>query len=456
MMLLTLIKKEVISNVLSLRFVVTLVLFFSLIQVSVFALVNQYEQAVQTYVTSTAAQRERLQTLAEYDNFNERFHDDILSDEGVYGSLIPQPLSVFVRGLVDRLPAQVNTSLGNEKQSIDEGFYRNPLFGLFATPDFGYIVNIVVSLQILLFVFDAISGEKERGTLKLLLANSIPRDTVLLGKWIGGYVSLAVPFIVAMLGGVTLVFLSGAIEYTADIQQRLMWIFAVSLLYVSLFFALGMLISTLAHKASTALIVALFVWVCWVLVVPNLAPVAARMISPLPSRDAIAGEKLAIAQEGNLLLRNYGKKGEGTQMESKVRAQVRHEQQLLDRFFESKLRAQTELSKTLSRVSPSSSFTYAIGELANTGIGAFDNFKRAQKRFEDEYESWGEEWHEKYHGQKLAQNWLESDPIPTLTMTAVRIDDSLETVWVDVLLMLVFTVLFFMLSYILFLRYDVT
>ena len=97
-----------------------------------------------------------------------------------------------------------------------------------------------------------------------------------------------------------------------------MWIFVVSLLYVSLFFALGMLISTLTHRASTALIVALFVWVCWVLVIPNLAPVAARMISPLPSRNAIAGEKLAIAQEGKLLLRNYGKKGKGKQMEPKV------------------------------------------------------------------------------------------------------------------------------------------
>ena len=455
-MLFTLIRKEIVSNVLSLRFVVTLVLFFSLIQISVFTLVNQYEKDAQTYAAGAAAQRERLQALSKYEDFNRRFRDNILYDEGVFGSLIPQPLSVFVRGLVDRLPAQVNTSLRNEKQSIDENFYRNPLFGLFATPDFGYIVNIVVSLQVLLFVFDAISGEKERGTLKLILANSIPRDTVLLGKWIGGYISLATPFIIAMLGSVIVVFLSGAIQYTDDIQQRLMWIFAVSLLYVSLFFALGMLISTLTHRASTALIVALFVWVCWVLVIPNLAPVAARMISPLPSRNAIAGEKLAIAQEGKLLLRNYGKKGKREQMEPKVWARVRHEQQLLDRFYESKLRTQTDLSKTLSRISPSSSFTYAVGELANTGIGLFDNFKKAQRRFRDEYRDWGEQWDKKYRSEKLAENWLESDPIPTLTMTVAGIDDSVEAVWVDVLLMLVFTVLFFMLSYVFFLRYDVT
>ena len=49
-----------------------------------------------------------------------------------------------------------------------------------------------------------------------------------------------------------------------------MWIVGVSLLYISLFFAVGMFISTTTHKASTALLVALFVWVCWILVIPNL------------------------------------------------------------------------------------------------------------------------------------------------------------------------------------------
>jgi ABC-type transport system involved in multi-copper enzyme maturation permease subunit len=64
-----------------------------------------------------------------------------------------------------------------------------------------------------MFVFDAICGEKERGTLKVLLSNSVPRDLVLLGKWIGGYISLAIPFLIALLGGIAYVYITGALQF---------------------------------------------------------------------------------------------------------------------------------------------------------------------------------------------------------------------------------------------------
>ena len=43
--------------------------------------------------------------------------------------------------------------------------------------DWAFIIGYVLSLIALLFTFDAISGERERGTLRLMLANSIPRHT---------------------------------------------------------------------------------------------------------------------------------------------------------------------------------------------------------------------------------------------------------------------------------------
>ena len=89
---------------------------------------------------------------------------------------------------------------------------KNPLFQVFQSPDFAYVVRIIVSLLALLFVFDAVCGEKERGSLKLLLSNSVPRDTILIGKWIGGYISVAAPFAIAMLGGFVYVYTAGVVE----------------------------------------------------------------------------------------------------------------------------------------------------------------------------------------------------------------------------------------------------
>ena len=47
--------------------------------------------------------------------------------------------------------------------------------------------RLIFWLLAIVFGYDAICGEKERGTLRLMLSCSVPRDTVLLAKWIGGF-----------------------------------------------------------------------------------------------------------------------------------------------------------------------------------------------------------------------------------------------------------------------------
>ena len=394
---------------------------------------------------------------------DEQFHEILLGGGGVYGDRAPQPLGIFVQGLDENLPSQVNTSLTNSRK-IDENFYRNPLFSLFATPDYGYIVNIVVSLLSLLFVFDTICGEKERGTLKLLLANSVPRDLVLLSKWIGGYLSLAIPFLVALLAGITYVYITGTIELEGETLDRVLWIVLVSMLYVSLFSALGSMISTLTYNASTALLVSLFVWISWILVIPNLAPVIAKITSPVPTTQKIQAEKGAVDRETEIRLQrvnrqmlSYGKKAED--MREKIEQEGGNRKKKLDQFYQDKLNAQIELSKNLSRISPSASFTYATTDLAHTGIGLYTSFKRGYNRFEDEFATWANEWDDSYHNNDEKypdENWLQADTLPTFKMHHQRLDDAIEAALMDILLLLVFNVLFFMLSYLFFLRYDVT
>ena len=458
-MFFALIKKEIVNNVLSLRFMVTFALFFVLIQLSIFVLTSDYQTRLRVYEASQSIHRERLGELKTIEDSNERLNN-LIYEQGVYGDRPPRPLGFFVRGLEDDLPTQVHTSLWMSRR-INEGFYRNPLFVLFATPDYGYLVNIVVSLLALLFVFDAVCGEKERGTLKLILANSVPRDLVLLGKWIGGYVSLAVPFLVAVLGGITYVHLIGAIQFTGETLKILLWIIAVSLLYISLFFTLGMLISTLTHKAATALLVALFVWVCWILVIPNLAPVIAKILSPVPTLQKVEAEKAAVDREVWLRIERlsrtmlgYGRKAE--KMREKLIQEGERRKRRLDQFFQDKLRAQMALSRTLSRLSPSASFTYASTDLAGTGIDLFGRFRQAYERFQAEFREYGEGLNDRRNDDKLPENWFQIDDIPAMNILPGRVDDAVSAAFTDVLLLGVFNVLFFMGSYLFFLKYDVT
>ena len=59
--------------------------------------------------------------------------------------------------------------------------------------DWGNIISIVLSLVAILFTFDAISSEKEHGTLRLTLSNSISRGAVLVSKFLAALLTISIP-----------------------------------------------------------------------------------------------------------------------------------------------------------------------------------------------------------------------------------------------------------------------
>jgi len=80
---------------------------------------------------------------------------------------------------------------------VDSKYESNPVFSIFGALDLTFIVKIILSLFAILFTYDAIVGEKEKGTLKLTLSNNVPRDRLILGKVIGGFISLLIQAISA-------------------------------------------------------------------------------------------------------------------------------------------------------------------------------------------------------------------------------------------------------------------
>ncbi|MEW6755380.1 MAG: ABC transporter permease subunit [Candidatus Latescibacterota bacterium] len=460
-MLFTLIRREITGHVLSLRFIVTFVLFFSLVLVSVLVMTHGYRGRVKGYEASSAAHGAALDEIAKVQDPDQRAND-LFANKGIYGDVRPQRLGVFVSGLEPSLPSQVHASVFNPR-SVDEDLYRNPLLSLFTSPDYGHIVNIVVSLLALLFVFDAICGEKERGTLKLTLSNPVPRDLLILGKWIGGYLALAVPFLVAVLAGFAYMRLAGDVVLEGEDTARFLWIVGVSLLYVSLFFTLGLMISALTRRPATSLIVSLFVWIAWILVIPNLAPVVARLAYAVPSPEKIAAEKQAVDQETELRLQrvsqttlSYGK--EGQKMQEEIRAEGESRKDKLDRFYEDEFRTQIGVSQTLSRLSPAASFRYVTTELSQTGVSRYQEVKKASKRFREELTQLNDDLNSRRQPPqyRLPPDWFHQEQVPSLRVTAARLADSLGAATTDLLLLGIYNVLFFMGTYVFFLRYDAT
>lgn len=461
-MLLRLIHKEILNNILSFRFAVTYALLFILVILAVFLMGSEHKDRMTRYTKEESDARDQIEELVAMEDASEQFRQYQQTDFS--GVRRPATLAVLARGLEGDLPSRVATQSRFIMRSSEDRLGRNILLDIFQPPDFAYVVNIVISLLALLFVFDSVCGEKERGTLKLLLSNSVPRDIVMLSKWVGGYVSIAAPFAVAVIAGYLYLSLSGAIELDGDDALRFTAILGVSFLYISAFFSLGLMISTATHRAATALLMALLVWIGWILVVPNLAPVVARLTAPVPARQVIDAEKRAIEREAQLLQDAIRKrKVYGDQEESeRIQQESEQRQRKLEDFYKERMASQVTLSQNLARLSPSASYLFAVTRLSGTGPALFSHFSAAVERFQRGHQefqqsifnsgqiSWTRD------GPQVPDGWLDADSLPQLQVFTEGAPEALDAALFDILLLTVFNVLFFMLSYVFFLRYDVT
>ena len=79
-------------------------------------------------------------------------------------------------------------------QISNEFTIDNPLVQLYGNIDYLFIVSFVLSIFAFIFTFSGITGEKESGTLRLIVANNVSRSNVLVSKIAGPYMVFLAPF----------------------------------------------------------------------------------------------------------------------------------------------------------------------------------------------------------------------------------------------------------------------
>ena len=156
----------------------------------------------------------------------------------------------------------------------------NPFLAMFLSVDVVFIFKIVLSALAILFAYNTISGEREDGTLKLVLSNAIPRDTVVLGKYLGGMLSLFPIVVVSLMVALLIAISSPNVAFDGNDIAHVVLIFAVSLLYVSTWYLLGLLLSVWTKEAATTLMLSMFLWVILTSVHANVATFAVTKFSP--------------------------------------------------------------------------------------------------------------------------------------------------------------------------------
>lgn len=189
----------------------------------------------------------------------------------------PDPDSVLVKGLDEMMgrPVSIWRGIGMVNVGSSQSA-KNRMFMLFRQLDFQFIITVVLSLAAMLFTFDAFSGEKGEGTLKLNMANPVSRTSIVIAKWLSACLVSIIPFLLAFIIFILFVFFSLPSINTADFLATAGFIFLGGAIYMMSFVSIGMLISSLNKRRGTSLVVSLLIWALLVFVVPNSLSVVAK------------------------------------------------------------------------------------------------------------------------------------------------------------------------------------
>ena len=383
-------KRELYDNLNSLRFALATVLLLGLMLTNAVVHLREQPARIQRYLTSVTDARNALEARA--DSLYE------LAQKGpgkIYKK--PSPLHFCAEGGDPFLSGAVEAhhyfwEYGNLK-SFWQMRYPAATPNLtnirpdVTTIDWAFVIGYVLSLIALLFTFDSVAGERERGTLRLILANSVPRHTVLVGKFLGALMSISIPFALAVLINLLVLSTSSTVYLGADAWGRLGIIFFIALLYTCLFLALGLLVSTRVQRSAVSLVILLLTWVTLVVFMPSvLALIASGFSSPMSNDELRIRHKQINDKHRTEYQRIFSTpNSEPLYAGSKYVTQEAAEQ---ERLVEERLNeqvVQVQYARSITRISPTAVLQHLLESFAGTGFERHLQFLENAQRYAQEY-----------------------------------------------------------------------
>ena len=275
-MLMTLIRRELLDNLMTFRFAAAVFITLLLVVANTVVLIKDYERRLASYNIEIERSRHYLEEGKTY------------SVAQLTVDRPPNPLSIFNAGLDKRLGNEIWIHYGYVPTlwDADKHVSENPFMNILSSIDIVFIFKGVLSLLALIFAYNTLAGEYESGTLRLVITHSVSRGYILLAKYISAMVCLLVPLLMSLILALFLLTTSASFSLSMHDFLRIGGIIFASIAYLSVFYLIGMLISAVARRTSTALMLSMFVWGFLVLVYPNMIVAVIQPSNPPEERRA--------------------------------------------------------------------------------------------------------------------------------------------------------------------------
>ena len=466
-------KRELYDNLNSLRFALATVLLLGLMFTNAIVHLREHPKRVQNYHTAVARYQNRLASYAEDSLYK-------LAEQGPgYLYKKPSDLRFCAEGGEPFLPSNAEGGVlrWGKGAPLEESFW---ILGYpSVTPDlhnvrpnvtkvdWGFIIGYVLSLIALLFTFDSISHEREQGTLRLMLANSISRHTVLIGKFLGALISVNIPFTLAVLVNLLMISTSSDVHLGAGAWGRLGLIFFITLLYTSLFLALGLLVSARVQRSAVSLVILLLAWVTFVVFMPStLVSIAGRSTPP----KSVLGfsersDQLEKELEREYYTLRYGSKKSWTQILQVAGEYVTKDATAQERLHEERLKqriSQVRRARDITQISPVTIFQHLLESFAGTGFERHLQFLENVKSYAQQYRVFivdtdqadPESLHISGVREGMSQKSVPPEAIPKFEDT-LSFSQNFNTAAIDLLLLTLFVIVLLSGAYLAFVRVEV-
>ena len=499
-------KKELMANITSPKVVITYIVCTVLIFSALITGAVNYTTAKKETQTLRESEKNRLMHI-----YN--FQQDYLT-QGISLYREPSVLSTLVGGVEgDAARRSTMTNFTAPDFSVSR-FNTTPILALFGMLDLEFIVKIILSLFAILFTFDAISGERELGTLKLNVAHGVKRSSLIFGKLVGGFFLLIIPFIIPLLLGLLVIQFFEGVVFTGEDWLRTVLIIASFIIYLTCFLTLGIMVSSLTKRSNISFLVLLMLWVLFIAVVPRGSVLISQSIYPVQSTEELRKEVLTAFGPKNYaankrtfelitefrtrhmaeITRRQPQKPKVDTPETKreyerqqreyqdyiqgLREQLMAEIVVIAEKTQDELRElgetkaheyelaqdkQNDLSKTLSRYSsPAAALSTISNRIAKTGVYSSDkvfkdNIKKLVQRFVDTNRGILKENPEYIgFGQQQTEAIDISEYYPDIkNFRDETFGESFSAVVFDFGVLIILTVLFFAIAFVAFMRYEV-
>ncbi|WP_268123269.1 ABC transporter permease [Roseivirga pacifica] len=147
------------------------------------------------------------------------------------------------------------------------------------TPDF--ILLYLIPLLIIALGFQSVTKEKVNGTIQIIKTQGISNTQLLMGKWLGNYLPIAIISTSLFVLAALLIAATG----NAFDWRLLVTMWVIYMVYFGIINTITMVVSSLASKSGVSLVLLLATWIVSCLAVPKIASSYTNEKYPYPTRQ---------------------------------------------------------------------------------------------------------------------------------------------------------------------------